>query len=73
MIKVKSFIPSIAQNLRLIRKPEDYELDISALINYLNQNKDKINIIHYWKDEEISIPDFDKIFIQEDWKHKLPY
>ena len=73
MIKVKSSDSRIAENLSLIRKPEDYELDISALINYLNQNKDKINIIHYWKDEEISIPDFDKIFIQEDWKHKLPY
>mgnify|MGYP000844031167 FL=1 len=73
MIKVTSSNPVIAQNLRLIRKPEDYELDISQLINYLSQCKDIIYCIHYWKDEEISIPDFDKIFIQEDWKHKLSF
>jgi len=71
MIEVTSKDLKIAQNLRLIRKPEDYELNIKSLIEYLEQNKDLISGITYWKDEQISIPEFDKIFIQENWKKPL--
>ena len=71
MIEVTSKDLKIAQNLRLIRKPEDYELNIKSLIEYLEQNKDLISGIYYWKDEQISIPEFDKIFIQENWKKPL--
>jgi CRISPR-associated protein Csh2 len=71
MVEVTSQNPNIVQNLRLIRNPEDYELNINPLIEYLNQNKELISCIHYWKDEQISIPDFDKIFIQDDWKKPL--
>jgi len=71
MVEVSSQNPNIVQNLRLIRNPEDYELDIKPLIKYLEQNIELISCIHYWKDEQISIPDFDKIFIQENWKKPL--
>lgn len=71
MVEVTSQNPNIAQNLRLIRKPEDYKLNINPLIEYLTQNRELISCINYWKDEQISIPEFDKIFIQENWKKPL--
>lgn len=61
----------IAENLRLIRKPDDYKLDISKLIKYLTANKDKISKIHCFKDDQLEIDDFEAIFINKDWKHEL--
>ncbi|HQG82379.1 MAG TPA: type I-B CRISPR-associated protein Cas7/Csh2 [Caldisericia bacterium] len=71
MIKVTSKNFNLEQNLRLIRKPEDYELNISPLKEYLEQNRELISYIYYWKDEQISIPEFEQIFIQENWKKPL--
>ncbi len=71
MIKVTSKNFNLEQNLRLIRKPEDYELNISPLKEYLEQNRELISCIYYWKDEQISIPEFEQIFIQENWKKPL--
>ncbi len=71
MVKIESNNASINSNLRLIRKPEDYYLNISALIDYLAANKNKISKIHYWKDDQLSVPEFDKIFSEDSWKHCL--
>jgi CRISPR-associated protein Csh2 len=71
MLTVDSTNDQIKNNLRLIRKPEDYYLDINPLVAYLAKNKDKIQKIHYFKDDELDIPDFEKIFVNQDWKHEL--
>ncbi len=71
MLVLKSDSSDILANPRLIRKPEDYFLNIEALVTYLQKNKDKIQKIHYFKDDQLSIPDFDKIFVNQEWKHEL--
>ena len=71
LIELKSKDPVISENLRMIRKPADYYLDISALVDYLGRNKSKIKQIHFFKDDQLSIPDFDRIFIEPTWKHEL--
>lgn len=71
MIQIKSNNDLIAENLRLIRKPEDYYLNINPLITYLTANQEKISKIYYFKDDQIEIPDFEKIFVKSDWKHEL--
>lgn len=71
MVILRSNDAKIEENPRLIRKPQDFYLDIRPLVEHLAQNQDKIQKIHYFKDEEISIPDFEKIFANQDWKHEL--
>ncbi len=71
MLIMKSNDETIAANLRLVRKPEDYYVDISQLVEYLNDNQEKISKIHYFKDKELNIPEFEKIFVKADWKHEL--
>ncbi|MFA7544034.1 MAG: type I-B CRISPR-associated protein Cas7/Csh2, partial [Candidatus Cloacimonadaceae bacterium] len=65
MLQMKSKDPVIQENLRLIRKPEDYYLDISTLIKYLKANKEIISKIYYFKDAQLEIPGFDEIFVKE--------
>ncbi len=71
MVQIESLKPNINANLRLIRKPEDYYLNIAALIDYLEKNKNKIAKIHYWKDDQLSIPEIDRLFSEVSWKHNL--
>ena len=71
MIKIIGKSSVVAENLRLIRKPDDYKLDISKLISYLKANKDKISKIHCFKDDQLEIDNFESIFINGDWKHEL--
>ncbi|MDI3504076.1 MAG: CRISPR-associated protein Csh2 [Candidatus Cloacimonadota bacterium] len=71
MLKITSPDKNIADNLRLIRKPEDYSLDIEALVKYLSANKNKIHRILYFKDEQLDIPNFESIFVNPEWKHEL--
>ncbi len=71
MIKLESSDPTINANLRIIRKPEDYYLNIDLLLKYVNLNTDKISKIHYWKDDQLNIPNFEKLFAVAEWKHEL--
>ncbi len=71
MLKVLPIDANIASNPRLIRKPADYKLDISALADYLAKNKDRIQKIHFFKDDQLDIPDFESIFVNPNWKHEL--
>lgn len=71
MLLIDSKDDQIKNNLRLIRKPEDYYLDINPLATYLAKNKAAIQKIHYFKDDQLDIPDFEKIFVNQDWKHEL--
>lgn len=71
MLKVVAKDPNIAHNLRLIRKPSDYYLDVSALVEHLKENKDRIYKIHYFKDDQLDIPEFETIFVKSDWKHEF--
>jgi len=71
MLKVLPIDPNIASNPRLIRKPADYKLDISALADYLAMNKSRIQKIHFFKDDQLDIPDFESIFVNPSWKHEL--
>jgi CRISPR-associated protein Csh2 len=71
MLKIISADKNIASNLRLIRKPADYSVDISSLVVYLSANKNKIHKIHYFKDDQLDIPDFEKLFVNPEWKHEL--
>jgi len=71
MVILRSNDAKIEENPRLIRKPGDFYLDIGPLAVHLAQNRDKIQKIHYFKDEELSVPDLEKIFVNQDWKHEL--
>lgn len=71
MVILRSNDAKIEENPRLIRKPGDFYLDIGPLAKHLAQNRDKIQKIHYFKDEELSVPDLEKIFVNQDWKHEL--
>lgn len=71
MLIIKSQNDTIAANLRLIRKPEDYYIDVNLLVEYLKENQDKISKIYYFKDKELNIPEFENIFVKSDWKHEL--
>ncbi|HNQ43036.1 MAG TPA: type I-B CRISPR-associated protein Cas7/Csh2 [Candidatus Cloacimonadota bacterium] len=71
MIRIIGKSSVVAENLRLIRKPDDYKLDISKLAKYLDANQDKINKIHCFRDDQLEIDDFESIFIKADWKHEL--
>lgn len=71
MLKLGSNDKNISVNMRLIRKPDDYFLDISELARYLESKKDLIQRIHYFKDDQLNIPEFETIFINADWKHEL--
>ena len=48
-----------------IRSINDFELDISKLVNVFNKNKEKIEAIYYLKDENLRIKDN---IIPEEWK-----
>jgi CRISPR-associated protein Csh2 len=54
------FVPKdhIGDDLHLIRKIDDYRLDMSKLVTYLNENKDLINEIHLWQDSELELTNF---------------
>lgn len=58
-------------DLSMIRKTEDYSLVIDPLADYLSKNSSKITKIHYFKDEQLFIPGFERIFVNQDWKHEL--
>ncbi|MCB5278684.1 MAG: type I-B CRISPR-associated protein Cas7/Csh2 [Candidatus Cloacimonetes bacterium] len=58
-------------DLSMIRKTEDYSLVIDPLVDYLSKNSSKITKIHYFKDEQLFIPGFERIFVNQDWKHEL--
>lgn len=70
-IKLASNDRAISENLRLIRKPSDYYLDITDLIAYITQHKTRIQKIHYFKDEQLQIPGFESIFVEPTWKNEL--
>ncbi|MBM4404430.1 MAG: type I CRISPR-associated protein Cas7, partial [Candidatus Cloacimonetes bacterium] len=61
----------IAENLRLIRKPDDYKLDLSRLITYLKENEGKISQIHCFRDDQLEADNFEDIFVNKAWKHEL--
>lgn len=42
-------------NIQSIRSISDYVLDISALNEYLTRNKDKIDNIIYWKEDDLTL------------------
>ena len=71
LISIGSENGSISANLRLIRNPEDYYLSFARLADYLEKQKENIHRIHYFKDDQIIIQDFERIFIKPDWKHEL--
>lgn len=71
MIKVGSEQQNISQNMRLIRKPEDFYLDVSMLASYLEAKKEIIQKIHFFKDDQLNIPEFERIFVNADWKQEL--
>lgn len=71
MIKVGSEQKNISQNMRLIRKPEDFYLDVSMLASYLEAKKEIIQKIHFFKDDQLNIPEFERIFVNADWKQEL--
>lgn len=45
------------ENIHLIRKIDDYELDMSDLVTYLKGNKDLIHEIYLWQDSELNFKD----------------
>lgn len=47
----------IGENLHLIRKIDDYELDMSKLVAYLEENKGLIQTIYLWQDSELNLKD----------------
>ncbi len=57
------FVPKdhIGDDLHLIRKIDDYRLDMSKLVAYLNENKDLINEIHLWQDSELELTNFNNL------------
>lgn len=62
----------IAENPHMIRNCGDFSLDVQQLREYLVQNKANISAIYYWKDNEISIPDFENILaINAVWNKPL--
>jgi CRISPR-associated protein Csh2 len=71
MLSVSSEEPMIAKNLKLIRKPADYFVDGSRLAEYLQINAANISKVHYWKDPELNLRNFDMIFAQGVEKHEL--
>jgi len=61
-----------------VREISDCKLDIDELIDYLNDNKNKVSKIHYWKDSKLQFKDdgFDKLlslFDEDDSKVELNY
>lgn len=63
---------NIKDNPHLIRNCGDYMLGVQELAKYLQENKSAVEKIHYWKDDEIKIPDFEEIFkLNPDWKSPL--
>jgi CRISPR-associated protein Csh2 len=62
---------SKVNDLRLIRKTEDFTIDIDQLVDYLSSNKSKVKAIHYFKDDQLEITGFERIFIDPNWKHEL--
>lgn len=42
-----------------IRKIDEITVNMDNLFEYLEKNKDKIQIVHYWKDDNVKIKDWD--------------
>lgn len=71
MISVVGKSSVVAENLRLIRKADDYKLDLSRLAKYLRDNEDKISKVHCFRDDRPEVDNFEDIFVNEAWKHEL--
>ena len=71
MISVIGKSRAIAEHLRLIRKTDDYKLDLSRLVKYLKDNEDKISKIHCFRDDQLEADNFEDIFVNKAWKHEL--
>jgi CRISPR-associated protein Csh2 len=69
-----TFVPETVgeqSNPKIIRKIDDYTLDLSKLVKYLEANKDIIKQIHYWHDNELDIGDINHLFLDTTWKQEL--
>jgi len=53
-----------------LRSTKDYKLDLSELKTKLEGQKDKIETIYFWKDDDLKIGGFDELKEGGEWKYK---
>ncbi|RKX93610.1 MAG: type I-B CRISPR-associated protein Cas7/Csh2 [Spirochaetes bacterium] len=69
-VEIKPINEDCKSDTSKLRSTKDYKLDLSKLKEKLNEQKDKLKEIRFWKDEDLQITGFDELTEGGTWEYK---